>query len=641
MVLVGLLGVLAWQKLYRSTSPAAAAADRLGDEDPAARISAIGQLERYGQEEPGVALLALREALKDGSARVRAAAALAMVVVVRAAGMKGSDLREANRAVTAIFETTNDAELDVRASSVQALWMIGALWQGPSGVVDYARLQNVLEGASTDPNQAIRLAGIRGLGAICPELNDDPPATLVAALEDASEEIRVAAVEALSRFTKGLPRLLPTVVRSFEKARPEARAAYAAVFERIRPGIVGDETVLALGSALSSPDDEVRCLAASALRGVGPKAYPAIPALIASAATPRRHPPAVAGPVPFPDPSVAKDFTATPDDERWWRLGPGSSDGKDPALAAARTILRILPIRIFDSGTAARLDPASFARMKDLLNSGPPEIRAAVAYALGRFRPDPAYIPVLGEAIRDPVPTVRAAALKGLHDLADRMEFAPPETVKAALEDESLGVRYWAAGALGHTQLGLDPYIPILIRHAEHDPDAEVRGVCAMEIREMVRRKAVSPAVVPVLTAALGNSSPEVRCAACALLGRLGRDSAPAIPELIRLLTQKPGVQADRSERAATTEQQYRATVALGHIAAGTPAAEQTARLLIEVITTEPPPRASYEVIRLLPEFGPLASGAIPRLREMASSPNQGLRETAQEALTKLTGERE
>jgi hypothetical protein len=335
----------------------------------------------------------------------------------------------------------------------------------------------------------------------------------------------MAAADALPFFAKGLARSLRSLVRSFEAAPPEARPAYALVVERIRPGAYEADAVAALGAAMSSSDDEVRCLAASALRAFEVAAHPAIPALVSSIARPGRDRRAAR------PPAGRVDALLPPDEHRWWVQAEGSGERTDPALTAARTLLRIL--RGWDRfENAPSLDPKSLATLAEVLRSGTPEVRATVAFALGRFRPSAGIVSVLGETVRDPDAAVRAAALKALHDLADRMPFAPPETIKAALEDDSAGVRYWAAGALGHIQAGLDPYLPLLLGYAADDADSEVRGVCCHEIKDMIRPAALTPASIPVLINALDSPSPNVPRAACDLLGRIGPVAAPALPRL-------------------------------------------------------------------------------------------------------------
>ncbi len=214
-------------------------------------------------------------------------------------------------------------------------------------------------------------------------------------------------------------------------------------------------------------------------------------------------------------------------------VGSGVGESRRPRADRRPGAPEVLPA--FPCQDAPPIEAASLEALAEVLRSGTPEVRATVAYALGRFRPTPAVVPVLGGAVRDPDAAVRAAALKALHDIADRMPFAPPETLKAALEDDAPAVRYWAAGALGHIQLGLGPYLVELLRLAEHDPDPQVRAVCVHEIKDMVRPTAVTPAVVSVLTRALDRPDPSVRRAALALLARLGPATAPAIPRLREL----------------------------------------------------------------------------------------------------------
>jgi HEAT repeat protein len=305
------------------------------------------------------------------------------------------------------------------------------------------------------------------------------PPVLLAALEDDADGVRMAAAESLAAFRKGLLRLLPALILSFEKARP------------------GRERK------------------------------------------------------PTSAPAGGKNPILTPDDQAWWSSGPGSANREEPALTVALALLRALPA--FPCHNAPPIEAASLEALAEALRSGTPQVRAIVAYALGRFRPTPAVVPMLGRAVRDPDAAVRAAALKAIHDIADRMPFAPPETLKAALEDDAPAVRYWAAGALGHIQLGLSPYIAELLRLAEHDPDREVRAICVLEIMRMVRPTAVTPAVVPVLTRAFDRPDPSVRRAALALLARLGPATSSAIPRL-RELAKRPDPDLKEVARRALRE---------------------------------------------------------------------------------------
>ena len=243
---------------------------------------------------------------------------------------------------------------------------------------------------------------------------------------------------------------------------------------------------------------------------------------------------------------------------------------------------------------------------------------------------------MLGEAVGDPNAAVRAAALRALHDIGDTMPFVPPETVGIALEDESPLVRYWAAGALGHAGLGIDPYVPGLLRHAEHDTEGDVRSVCAAVLWDSIKPPAVTSSVVPVLTRALDSSDRSVRWAACGLLAKLGPVSAPAIPTIIHLLKQSVERRGDHPDSDLAADPQSWTATAPGAIAPGMPQAEQAAVALTETFQVETSPSGTIAAIQALARFGPLARAAIPGLRELERAPNQVVSETARRALATL-----
>jgi HEAT repeat protein len=610
LTLVGLLVLWAGRSLWEGRHPAVAAARQVRNREAPQRILAIRDLERFGPEDPEVAIPALSDSLRDTDAEVRAAAAMALVMVVHNAGVTRSAQAHVRRAVGTLFDCLKDPRPDVRAACVQALWMIAQSWYGASPAIDLLGLKNALIEAATDPDAVVRLSAVRGLAANGPRMGEDPPTVLTDALEDETEKVRTAAAEALVQYRRGLLRMLPSLVRSFEKARPDLRAGYTLVMTRIRPRAFTEEAVPSLASALVSPDEEIRSLAAAALAAFGEKAYPAIPALIATICRPGLE----GGPAQARAPA----------------------EDRDPVLAAAQALIGIIPQSPFSSDSRPPLDPESLTALARVLRSETPQIRAAIAAALGRFRPTPAVIPVLGEAVGDSDAAVRAASLRALHDIGEAMPFVPPGTVAGALDDESPLVRYWAAGALGHAGLGIDPFVPALLRHAEHDPDPEVRSVCATELWDVIKPPAVTPSVVPVLIRALDSPDRCVRWAACGLLARLGPAAAPAIPTIIRLLKQRAGGRGDPSGNDPSHDQPSWAAAALGQIAPGTPQADQAAMALTETFQVETTQAATIASIQALARFGPLARGAIPRLRELVRMPNRVVRDTAYRALATL-----
>src|SRR5262249_48743318 len=87
-------------------------------------------------------------------------------------------------------------------------------------------------------------------------------------------------------------------------------------------------------------------------------------------------------------------------------------------------------------------------------------------------------------------------------------------------------------------------------------------------------------------------------------------------------------------------DQQFAAAEVLGAIAPGTPQADQAVAALIESLSFETPQSEALTVavIEALARFGPLAQGAIPRLRELEHGPNTSVSGSARQALATLEG---
>ena len=91
--------------------------------------------------------------------------------------------------------------------------------------------------------------------------------------------------QTIAMFRRGLPRLLPRLVKSLEVTRPECRPAYFGVLKEIRPVYSGGSDpgamIPALVAALGSRDPEVRLQVAMSLGQFGAQARGAVPALVA------------------------------------------------------------------------------------------------------------------------------------------------------------------------------------------------------------------------------------------------------------------------------------------------------------------------------------------------------------------------
>jgi HEAT repeat protein len=604
-----LVALLASRGVWMKSHPASPAARQIQSREVSERIAALRDLARFGPEDPEVAIPALTAGLKDTDPGIRAGAATALITAVSGAGITSAPRGEMKRAVTTLFENLDDREAEVRAASSEALWMIANLARGSEPPIDLARLDDRLKKAVADPDARVRLSAVRGLGVVSPRVSDDPPHELTRALQDDAGKVRAASALALLQFREGLPHVLPSLVRSYEKARPEMRGAYAAILEGIRPRAFPESVVPDLAKAMESPDDDVRRLAATALGAFGGAATPALPALASGMTRPCSR----------------------------GNTGPTGAEGPDPALAAAQAILQITPQRALPRAQPRPpIDPRMVPQLAKILsgNDGASAVRASVASTLGRFRPTPAIVSVLGSSAGDSDPAVRAAALWALHDIGDEMPFVPPATVGAALEDQSPQVRLAAAAALGHAGRGIDPFIPRLLHHAEHDADPEVRSVCSDEIEDWIKAAAVTTAVIPILTEALDSRDRRVPIAACTMLARLGPASAPAIPALIRLLRQRGKDAQDDAHRADRGI--GRAATALAEIAPGTPSAGAAVGVLNETLHAKMTEADTLAVIKALVRFGPLADDAIRRLHDLEHAPQKVVSESARKTLASI-----
>jgi HEAT repeat protein len=174
-------------------------------------------------------------------------------------------------------------------------------------------------------------------------------------------------------------------------------------------------------------------------------------------------------------------------------------------------------------GTAAAdaADALSVAAAQD----SDAQVRRQAVRALSRIHSEPQLaIASLGNALEDPDPAVRVAAL-------DSLTSAGPAAVPVlgkALENPA--TRYWAALALGELHKDAKPALGALVE-AMKDERPEVRREVLVALARIGPDAA---AAVPAISALLADPDASARHAAAFALGHIGPQAASAAPLLVR-----------------------------------------------------------------------------------------------------------
>jgi HEAT repeat protein len=309
-------------------------------------------------------------------------------------------------------------------------------------------------------------------------------------------------------------------------------------------------------------------------------------------------------------------------------IGPGvakSRSGGETIRDAATALIRCLK------------DPEPRVRTEAMISLGRiarPQIGGAATPPLDRRSVMDALIAMFGD--RDA--GVRRIAI---HTVASHFsESGPPEALAAALKDDSAENRAAAILGLSFARQGLDPWIPKLLRLAEHDPDPSVRKACLSTLHHAFEVRAVTAAALPALIASLKSADAEVRSRVAFILGFLKAGADAAIPELLRVLNEPlaPGV-GPGYDTGRIIDPGCAAAWALGRIAPGSVEAKRVIAALTEVARSGPVIRRSWAAYAL-GDFGPAAEEAVPVLvkviEESTPDPPTENEASAAEALGKI-----
>jgi HEAT repeat protein len=293
----------------------------------------------------------------------------------------------------------------------------------------------ILDAASHDPNQAVRLAAIRAWGRV--GVQDKKASVsgllriLIATSEQAEGKVALEALEGLGPLTAAE---VPTLESALREKSPAIRLFAINALGRI--GAAARSAVPQLREALQDSDKLVRQAAIQALSNIGPAALAARPDLIE--ALKNREVRALAAEAIL---KLGPDASLAP---MWIEMFKDRDD--DVASTAVKAVAQL-----------GKLRKEQVASLIDALKSNRPAVRDCAASALGEIGPDAGLaVTELLKAMQDPDGNVQKSAVMALGKIGPNARIAAPQLI-AALKDKR--VHDNAVEALGKLGKGAVPYL--------------------------------------------------------------------------------------------------------------------------------------------------------------------------------------
>ncbi len=322
---------------------------------------------------------------------------------------------------------------------------------------------------------------------------------ILAATGSHSRIVRVNALQALNQLAIDPDTLLPLLARAINDPERSARIAAAGQAARLVKEGGDKRALMILVRTAHDQDGEVKRSAASLLRHLGPDAKDAEAELTILLKSP------------------------------------------DP-LIRANSVAALMEI----TGERAKYS----ATLIEMLRSKDAAVQEAAAQALVPSGPEAmATVPALTDALHDPTEKVRVYAAAALVSVTGKAARSAPILVEA-LASRDQQVVWWAAGALDlaalHDPAALEPVLLRAIRHK----NSNVRAIALARLganKLLSRDRAVA---LEIFSAALQDESPDVRTRALELLGDMGNEAQPALPEIKKNL-QDPNETVRRKARQA------------------------------------------------------------------------------------------
>jgi HEAT repeat protein len=359
--------------VYEHTHPSAALARALQSSDPDQRLAAVREISTLGPDENSAAVRALVPALSDPVAGIRSVSAEALGRVGSTAVNVGKDAEAVRIAVDGLLTALKDQDASVRLEAASALAGLAESERNPSSrgargkgkakaaptpthdsnLVDHSAIVAALLELLKDSDVEVRRIALLGVGRVASRGSGEPPEALYEAIEDKSPIMREAALAALSGFPRGLDKLIPTLLQHAEHDEALVQAACDRALARIQPSALSPAVMPLLIDGLKNRDRNIRLHLVSLVGRMSPDPGLAVPPLIA----------------------VLRE--ADKSDERQMAGTMAMASHAGPAQEAAQVLGRIAP------GTPGA--EATINALYEVVQSGPPQRRAAAARALGRF----------------------------------------------------------------------------------------------------------------------------------------------------------------------------------------------------------------------------------------------------------------
>ena len=461
------------------------------------------------------------------------------------------------------------------------------------GVIDDPKAVQALRKHAADADAPVRSQAIYALGRL--EASDkETLAAIIAQLTDKDADVRRASVRALQMIKPDRNVVTPLVVKVLQDADP---AVVMPALHSIAEG--GAEVVPALTSALSHK--EARYWACLALSEIGPDAKGAV-----------------------------AELTKVLSDER-----------PEVRLQAA--------VALGEIGPAAK--PAAAALVKALQDKYQ-AVQIAVVFSLGRIG-DPSAAPAVAKLEKSDNELLHTLAIWTLARLnptdKERMKNAVEHLV-GKLGGEDRDSAHMAARAI----IELDPD-PAILRPAMEAAMAKADAATAE--RTIQAYASLGTKVVPLAIKALKDTDAKRRQRAMHVLGHLGPDAAPAVPDLVALL--KSGDATEKTEalfvlaaigpKATAAVEPVAATLAdsddnvkltagfcLGKIGPGAKAAAPALEKLLPSENKMAKLTAVWALLQIDPGDEALGKKAVPMLAEALTHEREFVRIEAAMALGKL-----